>query len=157
MPEDQVTSQPPRRRRPPDRREILLRADRISRRFGGLIAVRDVDLVIPRGGIVSIIGPNGAGKTTFFNVVAGIIDPTAGTVSFRDQLLITRPSRLWLESILWLVPSLLAVLVALRWVPRAARPGSRSRPPRRSASWSWSWSRPWPAHRRTSACWAGWA
>ena len=60
--------------------DILLRADRVTRRFGGLVAVRDVDLVIPRGGIVSIIGPNGAGKTTFFNVIAGIIDPTAGTV-----------------------------------------------------------------------------
>jgi len=90
---------------------ILLEAKEVSKRFGGLLAVKDVDLVIPRGGIVSIIGPNGAGKTTFFNVVAGIIDPTAGTVSFQGRLLITRPFRLWLESILWIVPSLLAVAI----------------------------------------------
>jgi ABC-type branched-subunit amino acid transport system ATPase component len=112
MTEDRAISQPPVPPTTPGSGEILLRADRISRRFGGLIAVRDVDLEIPRGGIISIIGPNGAGKTTFFNVVAGIIDPTSGTVSFRDRLLITRPSRLWLESILWVVPSLAAVLVA---------------------------------------------
>ena len=57
---------------------VLLHADRVSRRFGGLLAVRDVDLVIPDGAIISIIGPNGAGKTTFFNVIAGIIDPSGG-------------------------------------------------------------------------------
>jgi ABC-type branched-subunit amino acid transport system ATPase component len=93
--------------------EILLEARQVSRRFGGLIAVKDVDLVIPRGGIVSIIGPNGAGKTTFFNVIAGIIDPTAGTVSFRGRLLITRPHRVWLESIVWVLPSLIAVAVGM--------------------------------------------
>ena len=49
----------------------LLRADRVTKRFGGLVAVRDVDLDIPEGAIVSIIGPNGAGKTTFFNIIAG--------------------------------------------------------------------------------------
>jgi ABC-type branched-subunit amino acid transport system ATPase component len=88
---------------------ILLEAKEVSKRFGGLLAVKDVDLVIPQGGIVSIIGPNGAGKTTFFNVIAGIIDPTAGTVSFRGNLLITRPFRVWLESIVWVLPSLIAV------------------------------------------------
>jgi ABC-type branched-subunit amino acid transport system ATPase component len=91
--------------------EILLRADQVSRRFGGLIAVKDVDLLIPKGGIVSIIGPNGAGKTTFFNVVAGIISPTAGTVSFDGQLLISGQHRLWLESLLWIVPSAIAVAI----------------------------------------------
>ena len=90
---------------------VLLHADHVSRRFGGLIAVRDVDLVIPENGIISIIGPNGAGKTTFFNVIAGIIDPTAGSVTFRDRVLITRPRRTWLESILWILPSAIALLV----------------------------------------------
>jgi ABC-type branched-subunit amino acid transport system ATPase component len=87
--------------------EILLRADKVSKRFGGLVAVKDVDLVIPRGGIISLIGPNGAGKTTFFNVVAGIINPSAGTVHIRDRLLITENHRTWLESLLWLVPSVI--------------------------------------------------
>jgi ABC-type branched-subunit amino acid transport system ATPase component len=93
--------------------EILLEARQVSRRFGGLIAVRDVDLLIPKGGIVSIIGPNGAGKTTFFNVVAGIISPTAGTVSFNGDLLISGQHRLWLESLLWILPSAIAVAIGL--------------------------------------------
>jgi ABC-type branched-subunit amino acid transport system ATPase component len=92
---------------------VLLRADRVSRRFGGLVAVRDVDLVIPDGGIISIIGPNGAGKTTFFNVIAGIIDPTAGSVTFRNRNLIIKPRRVWLESFVWVLPSVVTVLVGL--------------------------------------------
>ena len=91
----------------------LLRADRVSRRFGGLLAVRDVDLVIPDGAIISIIGPNGAGKTTFFNVIAGIIDPSAGTVTFKGRTLITRPRRVWLESFLWVLPAAITVLIGL--------------------------------------------
>ncbi len=91
--------------------DVLLEARQVSKRFGGLLAVKDVELEIPRGAIVSIIGPNGAGKTTFFNVIAGIIDPTAGTVSFAGNLLITRPYRVWLESLLWILPSLIAVAI----------------------------------------------
>jgi ABC-type branched-subunit amino acid transport system ATPase component len=91
----------------------LLSARSVTKEFGGLVAVRDVNLDIPEGGIVSIIGPNGAGKTTFFNVIAGIIDPTAGTVEFKGQTLISRPRRVWLESFLWLVPALVIGLVAL--------------------------------------------
>src|SRR6476619_1598852 len=71
--------------------ETLLAARAVTKRFGGLVAVRDINLDIPAGGIVSIIGPNGAGKTTFFNVIAGIIDPTAGSVAFKGKTLITRP------------------------------------------------------------------
>jgi ABC-type branched-subunit amino acid transport system ATPase component len=92
---------------------VLLHADRVSRRFGGLLAVRDVDLVIPDGAIISIIGPNGAGKTTFFNVIAGIIDPSGGTVTFKDRTLITKPRRVWLESFLWVLPAAVTVLIGL--------------------------------------------
>ena len=77
-----------------DTAEILLEANVVTRRFGGLVAVKDVDLRIPRNSIISIIGPNGAGKTTFFNVVAGLIDPTSGTVSFRGNRRITRSHRI---------------------------------------------------------------
>ena len=91
----------------------LLAARAVTKRFGGLVAVRDINLDIPTGGIVSIIGPNGAGKTTFFNVIAGIIDPTAGSVAFKGKVLITRPRRVWLESVLWIVPAIVVVLVAL--------------------------------------------
>ena len=92
---------------------FLLEARSISKRFGGLLAVRDVDLRIPPGAIYSIIGPNGAGKTTFFNVVAGLIDPSAGHVIFQGRFLILRPRRTWVEPILWVAPSLVVVLIAL--------------------------------------------
>jgi branched-chain amino acid transport system ATP-binding protein len=60
----------------------ILEAIDVRKEFGGLVAVNDVDFVIPRGGIVSLIGPNGAGKTTFFNIVTGVYKPTAGEVVF---------------------------------------------------------------------------
>jgi branched-chain amino acid transport system permease protein len=52
----------------------------LTRRFGGLVAVSDVELVIPSGGIVGLIGPNGAGKTTFFNLVTGLLRPDEGEI-----------------------------------------------------------------------------
>ncbi len=56
----------------------LLEVRRISKQFGGLAALRDLDLDIEKGTISSLIGPNGAGKTTFFNMVSGIYKPTSG-------------------------------------------------------------------------------
>jgi len=52
----------------------------LTRRFGGLVAVSEVDLVIPPRGIVGLIGPNGAGKTTFFNLVTGLLRPDRGEI-----------------------------------------------------------------------------
>ena len=60
----------------------VLEARAVTKQFGGLVAVSNVDFVIPEGQIVSLIGPNGAGKTTFFNVIAGLYRPTSGTISF---------------------------------------------------------------------------
>jgi branched-chain amino acid transport system ATP-binding protein len=60
----------------------ILEAVDVRKEFGGLVAVNDVDFVIPRGAIVSLIGPNGAGKTTFFNIITGVYKPTAGEVYF---------------------------------------------------------------------------
>ncbi len=60
----------------------LLEIEALRKEFGGLVAVNDVDLTIPRGGIVSLIGPNGAGKTTFFNMITGVYKPTSGIVVF---------------------------------------------------------------------------
>ena len=60
----------------------ILETTDISKVFGGLVAVSEVDFSIPRRGIVSIIGPNGAGKTTFFNMLTGLYKPTTGRVVF---------------------------------------------------------------------------
>jgi branched-chain amino acid transport system ATP-binding protein len=51
-------------------------------RFGGLNALNNVSLTVPRGEIRAIIGPNGAGKSTFFNSVTGVLRPTSGTITF---------------------------------------------------------------------------
>ncbi len=63
----------------------LLEARAITKRFGGLVAVNQVDFTIDEHAIVSLIGPNGAGKTTFFNIVAGLYTPTSGEVRFAGQ------------------------------------------------------------------------
>jgi branched-chain amino acid transport system ATP-binding protein len=63
----------------------ILEAQQVRKEFGGLIAVNDVDFVIPRKTIVSLIGPNGAGKTTFFNILTGVYKPTRGAVFFDGQ------------------------------------------------------------------------
>jgi branched-chain amino acid transport system ATP-binding protein len=65
----------------------ILEAVVVRKEFGGLIAVNDVNFVIPRGSIVSLIGPNGAGKTTFFNILTGVYEPSSGGVFFEDQLI----------------------------------------------------------------------
>jgi branched-chain amino acid transport system ATP-binding protein len=68
----------------------LLELERVSVRFGGLVAVSEVDLKVERGQVFSVIGPNGAGKTTVFNAIAGIYEPTSGKVRF-DGTELLRP------------------------------------------------------------------
>jgi branched-chain amino acid transport system ATP-binding protein len=63
----------------------ILTADKVTKRFGGLIAVREVDLEVKENGIQSIIGPNGAGKTTFFNCVTGFYSPEDGDIRFEGK------------------------------------------------------------------------
>ncbi len=58
----------------------MLRTEHVTMRFGGLVAVNDLNVEIGRGEIVGLIGPNGAGKTTAFNVITGMNRPTAGRV-----------------------------------------------------------------------------
>ena len=92
----------------------VLNASKVTKRFGGLVAVSSVDFTIPQNSIVSLIGPNGAGKTTFFNIIAGIYDPTAGHIDFHGEPAIARSRRAWLEPILWLIPAAItASLTAL--------------------------------------------
>ena len=60
----------------------LLAVENLSKSFGGLKAVADVSLNVTAGEICSVIGPNGAGKTTLFNIISGVLRPTAGRVIF---------------------------------------------------------------------------
>jgi branched-chain amino acid transport system ATP-binding protein len=62
--------------------DVLLRIDRVDKRFGGLSALSEVTFNVRQNHIFGLIGPNGAGKTTLFNVVTGVYAPDAGTVSF---------------------------------------------------------------------------
>lgn len=63
----------------------LLATNGLSKSFGGLDAVKNVDLTLEPGRIRALIGPNGAGKTTLVSLLCGRIDPTSGTVTFQDQ------------------------------------------------------------------------
>jgi branched-chain amino acid transport system ATP-binding protein len=85
----------------------------VTKRFGGLLAVNRIDFTIPANSIVSLIGPNGAGKTTFFNIIAGIYDPTAGRIEFGGETKIARAKRAWLEPILWLLPPAVVALITI--------------------------------------------
>lgn len=72
----------------------LLEARKITKNFGGLAALRDIDLDIEKGTIASLIGPNGAGKTTFFNMVSGIYKPTSGRMLLDGKVISgLRPNR----------------------------------------------------------------
>jgi ABC-type branched-subunit amino acid transport system ATPase component len=66
----------------------LLQVTALTKSFGGLMAVKDVDLSIMPGQIVSMIGPNGAGKTTVFNLITGIYRPDQGTIRFGGRDLV---------------------------------------------------------------------
>jgi len=62
-----------------------LRAERVTKEFGGLVAVEDVSVELPPNSIVSLIGPNGAGKTTLFNMLTGLYRPTQGRILLGDR------------------------------------------------------------------------
>lgn len=60
--------------------DVLLKVDRIGKRFGGVQAVKDLSFDLRRGEILGLLGPNGAGKTTAFNMIAGHLAPDAGKI-----------------------------------------------------------------------------
>ena len=71
----------------------LLAISDVSKQFGGLQALKDIDLVVERGAIVGLIGPNGAGKTTLFNLITGIFPPTEGAIRFEGADLLRNRGR----------------------------------------------------------------
>jgi branched-chain amino acid transport system ATP-binding protein len=71
--------------------KALLVAENVRKEFGGLLAVNDLDFMIPEGSIVSLIGPNGAGKTTFFNMLTGLYRATSGQILFDGVDITTKP------------------------------------------------------------------
>ncbi|MFC0625202.1 ABC transporter ATP-binding protein [Kribbella deserti] len=70
---------------------VVLEASGVTMRFGGLLAVNNVNLTVSEGEIVGLIGPNGAGKTTFFNCLTGLYKPTSGQVRFAGKPLAPKP------------------------------------------------------------------
>ncbi len=73
--------------------ERLLEADRVSKRFGGLVANDAVSMNLLAGEVHALIGPNGAGKSTFFNIISGVDDPSAGAVKLLGESMQGRASR----------------------------------------------------------------
>jgi len=70
---------------------VLLSAQNLSVRFGGVLAVDDVSFDVRRGEVFTLIGPNGAGKTTVFNLISRIYEPTTGHIEYRGERLTAQP------------------------------------------------------------------
>jgi branched-chain amino acid transport system ATP-binding protein len=71
----------------------LLRTEGLTKQFGGLVAVDDVDFALEEGELRCVIGPNGAGKTTFFNLLTGGLEPTEGAIYLGDENLVGKSPR----------------------------------------------------------------
>lgn len=65
--------------------DLLLETEGLSKAFGGVLALDRVNFALPQGELRAVIGPNGAGKTTFFNLISGLLRPTAGRIRFRGE------------------------------------------------------------------------
>ncbi|HET7264165.1 MAG TPA: ATP-binding cassette domain-containing protein [bacterium] len=75
----------------------LLETRALTKRFGGITAVRGVDLVVPPHSVVGLIGPNGSGKTTFFNLVTGLDTPDSGQILFAGKSITGLPAHAVVE------------------------------------------------------------
>ncbi len=79
------------RPKPEEKGEVLLEVRRLTKAFGGLVAVNDLSFEIRRGEILGLIGPNGAGKTTCFNLITGVHLATSGEVRFKGRRISGHP------------------------------------------------------------------
>ena len=66
-------------------KQVLINGEKVTKFFGGLGAVRNIDFQVSDGEIVGLIGPNGAGKTTLFNMISGVYKPTSGKLFYEDK------------------------------------------------------------------------
>ena len=71
----------------------VLHVENVTMQFGGVVAVNNLSLDVPKGKIVALIGPNGAGKTTAFNCITGVYEPTNGLVEFMDEPIVRNHPR----------------------------------------------------------------
>ncbi|MEW6375621.1 MAG: ATP-binding cassette domain-containing protein [Thermodesulfobacteriota bacterium] len=65
--------------------EVILRVEKLTKRFGGVIAVDNISFELRRGEFLGLIGPNGSGKTTLINLITGFVKPSSGKVIYNDQ------------------------------------------------------------------------
>ena len=72
---------------------VILRLDNLTRSFGSLKAIDDIQLEVAAGEALGIIGPNGAGKSTLFNLITGLQKPDAGTIHFDSRDITSAPPR----------------------------------------------------------------
>ena len=70
----------------------LLEGEKVTKHFGGLVAVSDVDFYVDEGEILGLIGPNGAGKTTLFNLISAALKPTTGKITFNGREITSLPA-----------------------------------------------------------------
>ena len=63
----------------------MLKVEKVTKKFGGVVAIKDVSFNVKPLEIFALVGPNGAGKTTLFNIITGVIKPTSGKVYFKDE------------------------------------------------------------------------
>ena len=63
----------------------MLKVEKVTKKFGGVVAIKDVSFHVKPLEIFALVGPNGAGKTTLFNIITGVIKPTSGKVYFKDE------------------------------------------------------------------------
>jgi ABC-type branched-subunit amino acid transport system ATPase component len=90
----------------------ILSVENITRRFGGLVAVGNVNIEVKQGGLTGLIGPNGAGKTTVFNLLTGVYAPSEGTISYDGALLAGSVDATFAYRALWLAVDGLVALAA---------------------------------------------
>ncbi len=71
--------------------EVALAIKGVTVKFGGLVALKSVDINVPAGGVVAVIGPNGSGKSTLFNVMTGLVEADSGSIMFHGEEIIHLP------------------------------------------------------------------